>query len=67
MSDTINDELLERAAYVMEQYTGTQLEDAIAFNIKQNDLRRVEFLVTQAEYELGMEDIHGEGLSCDTY
>lgn len=67
MSQTTNTKLLERAGYVMEQYTGTYLEKAILFNLEINDLEKVEYMVNQAEYELGMEDIHGEGLSSDTY
>lgn len=67
MSQTTNSELLDRANYVMERYAGTQVEDALKFNIKINDLEKVEFIVKQAEYDLGMEDIHGEGLDNDIY
>lgn len=52
MSNNVNTELLERAAYVSEQYVGTRLPEVIDRLVKKNDLAKLEYIVSEAEQEL---------------
>lgn len=56
MSHTINDNLLDRAHYISEQYVGTALPEVIDNLIARNDLEKLEYLVSQAEGDLAHED-----------
>ena len=68
MSNEINTQLLERAGYVKTQYKGTDLELAIDKAIEDNDLDKLEFMVSDAEAELSREEFfRSEVLSDDTY
>ena len=58
MSNSTNTKLLERAAVVSEEYAGTYLPQAIDKAIADNDLERLEFMVTNAEAELAKEDFY---------
>jgi hypothetical protein len=51
MSDNSNTELLERAYIIKEQYLGTYLPEAIDKAIEDNDLKRLEFMIREAELE----------------
>lgn len=56
MSQEDNTELLERASEMCGEYEGTDVELAIKKAMEDNDLRRLEYLVSNAEAETARQD-----------
>lgn len=58
MSNHVNDQLLERATQMKGEWEGTDLELAIDKAIADNDLERLEYLVTNAEAEISRQEFN---------
>ena len=58
MSNLINDMLYERAAFVNGEFEGTDVELAVNKAIADNDLERLEYLVSNAEAELSRQEFN---------
>ena len=67
MSNQVNTDLMERAAYVSEQYVGTRLPEVIDRLIETNDLEKLEFMVREAELELAYGEDFYAGTRVDGY
>lgn len=58
MSNSYNDEILERANELMEETTGTWMEKAIKSAVDRDDLEELRKLISRIEHDLAVEHMH---------
>jgi hypothetical protein len=62
MSHEDNSQLFERASDMIGEYEGTIVETAIRKAMEDNDLWRLEYLVSQAEAETSLQEFNNHDI-----